>query len=770
MLENIAHTDGENTMLMLACATGGATDAKLKAVKFDWEKLKGRLKKPKVGQKDGPYYVRGGELAGERRTTENLLSGELIILDGDSSLDPETGEITPGAPPMASVCDALSAMGITYFAHTSHSFQKGKLEKYRVIIPAKLKNEAELNASVNYLIAQLHAKGVWLADVNENHKWIQPWFFSRVKDDQALNDFCHRENTAQKFSVKLAVSYSKELQRQEAVEKTAVSLHTQTQNGETGIQKFNHGCDIGYVRSLVEQAGYRFCFYQKGKDAYKYIRPGSESGQPGLTIMRGTQGDWCVYSHHGSGAIPAGKFLDPFALTSVLKFNGDMKAAARTLLPKEPTITERLAERASERVLNERASERASESTVGPTFEEKAERTITAEPTVERASGRRLELIRASDLIDVPVKWLVEGILPADSFAAIYGKPGSYKSFAAMYVSAMVATGRDAFGKPTQAGAVVYIAAEGGAGLKRRKDALWKAHGLEASAPLYFIKAQVNLFSSLQDRDAIAEAVTALGIQPRLIVLDTFARVTAGADENQVKDVSQAINVMASLQDQFGATVLIVHHSGKDESRGMRGSTALLGAVDAEIECLKLSAEGAQDRIGKLTVTKQKDGEDQVSFVYKMDLVGLSDIDADAASLALVPLEGDALAAYQVKGAKGRKLKGNALEAFKALQAACNESGTQPPIGDRAPKGARAVRRELWVETWRTATALAPDAFKKAVQRTPQGLVESGQVNLWAGWAWINETSAKSPQSFDAGFPGDSASRHGAAFDDIPFD
>jgi KaiC/GvpD/RAD55 family RecA-like ATPase len=770
MLENIAHTDGENTMLMLACATGGATDAKLKAVKFDWEKLKERLKKPKVGQKDGPYYVRGGELAGERRTTENLLSGELIILDGDSSLDPETGEITPGAPPMASVCNALDQMGITYFAHTSHSFQKGKLEKYRVIIPAKLKNEAELNACIDYLIAQLHAKGVWLADVNENHKWIQPWFFSRVKDEQALKDFEFRENTAQKFSVKLAVSYSKELQRQEAVEKTAVSLHIQTQNGETGIQKFNHGCDISYVRSLVEQAGYRFCFYQKGKDAYKYIRPGSESGQPGLTIMRGTQGDWCVYSHHGSGAIPAGKFLDPFALTSVLKHNGDMKAAARTLLPKEPTITERLAERMSSM---ERASERASERTVGPTFEEKAERTLAAEPTSERASGRKLELIRASDLVDVPVKWLVEGILPADSFAAIYGKPGSYKSFAALYLSAMIATGREAFGGETTAGAVVIIACEGAAGLKRRKDALFKQHGLPEDAPLFFIKAQVNLFSSLDDRDAIVLAIKELGIQPKLIVIDTMARAANGADENSVKDMSQVINIMTSIQDEFGATVMFVHHSGKAEN-GMRGSSALLGAVDAEIECTKLSQEGATEKIGRLSITKMKDAEDQGQHFFKLENQILSQIDADASSLALVPIEGAELERYQTKKAKGgKKLTGNQAEAFKALQFAIDSYGAQPNIGlEHAPKGTRAVRKELWEATWETKTALQKDAFKKAKQRTPQMLSEAGLVSIHGGWVWIveNDANAKNPASFDTGFPADRRGNQGETFEDIPFD
>ena len=773
MLENIAHTDGENTTLMLACATGGATDAKLKAVKFDWEKLKTRLKKPKVGQKDGPYYVRGGELAGERRTTENLLSGELIILDGDSSIDPETGEITPGAPPMASVCDALSDMGITYFAHTSHSFQKGKLEKYRVIIPAKLKNEAELNASVDYLIAQLQAKQIWLADVNENHKWIQPWFFSRVRDEQAVGEFCHREHTGKKFDVKVAVSYNKELQRQETVEKSAVNLHTQTHNGEGNIQKFNHSCDISYVRSLIEQAGYRFCFYQKGKDAYKYIRPGSESGQPGLTIMRGTQGDWCVYSHHGSGIVPPNRFLDPFALTAIVKHGGDMKAAARTLFPKEPTVLERLSERASmQRESIERASERASERTVEPTFDEKGERTLAAERTVERASRRKLELIRASDLVDVPVKWLVEGILPADSFAAIYGKPGSYKSFAALYMSAMIATGREAFGGATTAGPVVYVACEGSAGLKRRKEALWLQHDLPSDAPLFFVRSTVNLFSNLDDRDALAIAINDLGIKPRLIVIDTMARASNGADENSAKDMGQVVSIMSTLQDEFGSTVMFVHHSSKANDSAMRGSSVLLGAVDAEIECTKLSQEGAAEKVGRLTITKMKDAEDQGQFFFKMETRLLSQINSDASSLALVPIEGEALTAYQTKSAKGKKLTGNQSEAFKALKFAIDSYGAQPNIGlEYAGKGTKAVRFELWMATWETKTALEKEAFKKAKQRTPQMLSDAGHVSIHAGWVWIAENaSTKNPASFDTGFPADRKGHQGATFDDIPFD
>ena len=124
----------------------------------------------------------------------------------------------------------------------------------------------------------------------------------------------------------------------------------------------------------------------------------------------------------------------------------------------------------------------------------------------------------------------------------------------------------------------------------------------------------------------------------------------------------------------------------------------------------------------------------------------------------------------QSKG-KGRKLTGNALEAFAALKTAINDSGVTPPIGDRGPRGCKAVRRELWVETWRTASALNPDAFKKAAQRTPQGLVESGKVAIWAGWAWIVQAeSAKAAIACGSGFPGDMPNGQGATFNDIPFD
>jgi len=74
---------------------------------------------------------------------------------------------------------------------------------------------------------------------------------------------------------------------------------------------------------------------------------------------------------------------------------------------------------------------------------------IPAEP-IEPKPAQRVQLVAWADVEEVKVKWLVQDLIPANGFAALYGKPGSYKSFVALYLAAMIATGRPAFGKETE--------------------------------------------------------------------------------------------------------------------------------------------------------------------------------------------------------------------------------------------------------------------------------------------------------------------------------
>ena len=74
------------------------------------------------------------------------------------------------------------------------------------------------------------------------------------------------------------------------------------------------------------------------------------------------------------------------------------------------------------------------------------------------------------------------------------------------------------------------------------------------------------------------------------------------------------INNIDILRQYYGCTVLVVHHSGKDSSRGMRGSSALRGAIDSEFEIKrKLDTMSVC-----LKTKKQKDSEDDLSSKLKI--------------------------------------------------------------------------------------------------------------------------------------------------------
>jgi hypothetical protein len=428
-----------------------------------------------------------------------------------------------------------------------------------------------------------------------------------------------------------------------------------------------------------------------------------------------------------------------------------LKACARGIFPKERSVVEKLAERSkilpplhfedeSKKISDNSSKNFLLESQIKQGhFEENIVNPPVLGPiavhntdTLHRnIPPKRVNLVAWQDLRDEPVRYLVDGLIPARSFGAIYGKPGSYKSFVALYLAAMVATGREAFGKATTPGAVIYIAGEGGAGLKRRRDALMRHYDLPADAPVYFIRAQLNLATTLDDRDALLAEVRALNISPSLVIIDTFARAFVG-EENSAKDVGAAIAVMGSIEQETGAAVLIVHHSGKAESAGMRGSSALLGAVDCELHCEKIG----DDKTARLSLTKSKDSEDGITFPFKCELVRLSEIDETNASLVVVPCEESDLPSR--KSGKRAKISDDAKKMLRALEMGIAEAGAVAPLGlDRAPKGTKAISVGLWREYWRTMTDKKGGTERAAWSRGYQQLEDAGLFGFWADYCWI---------------------------------
>ena len=206
-------------------------------------------------------------------------------------------------------------------------------------------------------------------------------------------------------------------------------------------------------------------------------------------------------------------------------------------------------------------------------------------PDLAKLQGRYIRLYDTPQVMQSlkGTRYVLDAFIEASALGMLWGPPGSFKSFIALDWSACIATGTPWFGLPVEQGPVIYIAGEGRRGIARRLHAWQQANSVSEVKNLYVSGGAVNARDS-KFAEEIIEMSEQIG-KPRLIVIDTLARNFGGGDENSAQDVGQLIDVVdRQLAQHLGATVLLVHHSGKDTAKGARGSSALKGAVDFEYE------------------------------------------------------------------------------------------------------------------------------------------------------------------------------------------
>lgn len=347
--------------------------------------------------------------------------------------------------------------------------------------------------------------------------------------------------------------------------------------------------------------------------------------------------------------------------------------------------------------------------------------------------------------------WLLKGVLPSSGLAAFYGPSRGGKSFLALEWCLRIAHGDDVLGLKTQQVGVAYVGAEAANGLRKRIRAWLIANNREEeSAPFALIGRGVD-FSSPEapDVEELIELLAAARIEFQergnrlgVVVIDTLARATPGADENNSADMGAILAAMERIAEALGVLVVAIHHTGKDASRGARGHSSLFAALDTAIELLHDEETGARS----IKLAKQKDDEDGRTWGFKLKPVTIG-VDGDGDEITSCVVEYTDAPAPRAKK-RGSPVQ-NASEAIvvEALKAVLSTHGTRPPAGVPCPANQYAAPYEM-VRQRAFQIGLSKEGETPAAKRTRwnralEKLAGAGTVKTWdgidngEGWLWL---------------------------------
>ena len=333
----------------------------------------------------------------------------------------------------------------------------------------------------------------------------------------------------------------------------------------------------------------------------------------------------------------------------------------------------------------------------------------------------RYKLLGADDLRNLPaLAWRVRGVLPAVGLAGLYGPSASGKSFLALDMAAAIAEGRRWFDCRVEAAPVVYAALEGEGGFKLRVAA-WEAHtGRALPAGLSMVLQSFKL-TEPQDVKDLASVVPAGAV----VFLDTLNRAAPTADENSSKDMGEILSAAKLLQSLINGLVVLVHHTGKDATKGLRGHSSLFAALDAAVE---VSRDGERR---EWKVAKSKDGQDGDAQPFKLQIETLGTDDyGDAITSCVVVRDTAAQDVRAVKLPQG----GNQRLVLDALRPMFKD-GMAGKTG--APPMARCIELEAAIAT--ASGHLTCETFRRTTRAREAitGLVARGVYGCNEGWIWL---------------------------------
>jgi hypothetical protein len=335
----------------------------------------------------------------------------------------------------------------------------------------------------------------------------------------------------------------------------------------------------------------------------------------------------------------------------------------------------------------------------------------------------RLVNLSAIDAV-LTSNYMIKGWLDRNCLSMLYGPSNAGKTFVALDMAMHIAASKPWRGLKVNGGPVLYIAAEGGAGIRNRLAAIKRDRPDLATAPFTLLPMGLDLHGQ---GDALAVCDVIPDQKPALIVVDTLARSMGAGDENTARDTAMFVRNCDLIRQATGAHVMVIHHTGKDEDRGARGSSALRAAVDNEIQVTT---------DWEIISRKQRDQEPPEPLHFKLRSVTLGmDEDGDPVTSAVVD-------ATEPPKRERKPLSGKNEVAMQALYEALHGHGHghgQVKLGNSYPSN----RKVVHVDRWRAScnahgltSGVSDSAARTAFKRAKDKLMDLNEVREWGDHVW----------------------------------
>jgi hypothetical protein len=366
-------------------------------------------------------------------------------------------------------------------------------------------------------------------------------------------------------------------------------------------------------------------------------------------------------------------------------------------------------------------------------------------------------MITGGDALDAAAEklasqsYLIKGILPENAgLTVIYGPPGGGKSFCALDMALSIGTGKDYHGHKVKQKPVLYVAAEGQSGMIIRSKAWRKYYNIDSFQMKNFtLLHRPCTIDEPQELGTLLDAISLLPQAPGVIVIDTVARSMSG-DENSTRDMSALIRACDALREETGACIILIHHTGKDETKGARGALALTGATDCMFKVYKVPG-GDADIIG-LFNDRMKDGELAPPMLFNTDVVFSGVYDSEGEERTSLILTHNPT----LKLAKGQKqndggLKGQSKIIMDILKDTLRQYGEtpSPEVADAIEKDGcltpmvLVVHEDLWrEESYKKGIAEAgsqESTKRKAFWGARKKLLSEGYIGCANSFYWTRK-------------------------------